>query len=110
MEQTTSDLITRIEELEEQIRQMRIKEGKISYQSKRALPEITAAEWGALAVNETELKTEFYSQLWTQMLVVPEEAGRPKSREELFERYEQFGFDATSTEYGHGIVSMRDEA
>jgi|GEM_PF-3543061 len=110
MEPTADDLIKRIKELEEQILQMRIKEGRTLYQSKRLLAQRTPAEWGALAVSEAELKSEFYSQLWAQMLAVPEEAGKSIDREELFERYELAGFDPTSTAFGQGIVAMRDEA
>jgi len=70
---------------------------------------LTAAEWGAIATEDAERHAEYYSQLLTQALTEMGIVGESISRDELFRRYEQAGFDSDKNEFAQGLVAMREE-
>jgi len=109
METTILELASRLEKLENEMRLLRRENDHGSHLPLQPRASLTAAEWGAIATEEAERNAEYYSQLLAQALTVMGITGEPISRDELFRRYEQAGFDPDSNEFAQGIVAMREE-
>jgi len=109
METTIFELTNRLEKLENEMRLMRRENGGGYHLQLRPRGSLTAADWGAIATEEAERNAEYCSQLLAQALTEMGIVGESISRDELFKRYEQAGFDPEGDEFAQGIVAMREE-
>lgn len=109
MEATMLEITNRLEKLENEMRLMRRENGESYHLQLRPRGALTAADWGAIATEDAERHAEYYSQLLAQALTEMGIEGEPLSRDELFRRYEQAGFNSEGTEFAQGLVAMREE-
>jgi hypothetical protein len=109
METTILELTNRLEKLEDEMRLMRRENGRGRHLPVQPRGPLTAADWGAIATEDAERNAEYYSQLLAQALTEIGIFGESISRDELFKRYEQAGFNPEANEFAQGIVAMREE-
>jgi len=109
MEATMLEITSRLTKLENELRLVRQENVDRRHFPLRPRSPLTAAEWGAIATEDAERHAEYYSQLLTQALTEMGIVGEPLSRDELFRRYEQAGFDSEGNEFAQGLVAMREE-
>ena len=92
METTMEELTSRLEKLAGEVQSIRRSHG--GHLASRPRGPLTAAEWGAIAMEEAQRNAELNSQILAQALTEMGIVGEPVSHDELFRLYEEAGFDS----------------
>ncbi len=109
METTIFELTHRLERLENEVHSLRREYGNGQQLPLQPRSPLTAAEWGAIAMEDAERNAEQYSRILAQALTEMGIVGEPISQDELFKLYERSGLDPEGAEFAQGIVAMREE-